>query len=481
MNPRILLVNPPIYDFSAYDFWAKPYGMLRVAGFLRGQAEFELFDHLDRLDPRIPPGRYRSDEWGRGDFYFETLAKPAIFWDLRRRFKRFGLPRHEFADFLARRQSFDYALIQTGMTYWYPGVREVIEQLRQFSPKTKIILGGVYATICAFHARTLGADLVIEGLDLQSLWTLLKMTPASDQLPLWDLYPRLEAGVLKLSDGCPFRCTYCSVPQVYPTFQKRPLDRCIGELEFLVKCGVNHVAFYDDALLYRPDQILEPFLRESLRRDVPIKFHTPNALNARFIGRELAQLMVAAGFKNIFLGFESSSYSWQRKTGGKVYPQELARAVEHLLDAGADPQCLRAYVIIGHPMEEQQRVEESMRWASRMGIKIMISEFSPIPGTPDGEACRRWVDLDEPLWHNKTAFTALRLGSAESQKLKRLAVELNQNLGELRARSEVNAEIPENTRLAPFGEKVQCRTEPTKKRRPYGRDHREPFSEKSVK
>ena len=33
MKPRILLVNPPIYDFSAYDFWLKPYGLLRVAGY----------------------------------------------------------------------------------------------------------------------------------------------------------------------------------------------------------------------------------------------------------------------------------------------------------------------------------------------------------------------------------------------------------------------------------------------------------------
>lgn len=64
MKPRILLVNPPIYDFSAYDFWLKPYGLLRVAGFLRDQADFYLFDYLDRLDPRVPPDRYRSDPWG---------------------------------------------------------------------------------------------------------------------------------------------------------------------------------------------------------------------------------------------------------------------------------------------------------------------------------------------------------------------------------------------------------------------------------
>ena len=37
--------------FSAYDFWLKPYGLLRVAGFLRGQAPMRLFDYLDRYHP----------------------------------------------------------------------------------------------------------------------------------------------------------------------------------------------------------------------------------------------------------------------------------------------------------------------------------------------------------------------------------------------------------------------------------------------
>jgi hypothetical protein len=31
---KILLVNPPVYDFAAYDFWVKPYGLLSVAGYL---------------------------------------------------------------------------------------------------------------------------------------------------------------------------------------------------------------------------------------------------------------------------------------------------------------------------------------------------------------------------------------------------------------------------------------------------------------
>jgi radical SAM superfamily enzyme YgiQ (UPF0313 family) len=231
-----------------------------------------------------------------------------------------------------------------------------------------------------------------------------------------------------LADGCPFRCTYCSVPQVYPKFHSRPLERSIAELEFLARLGVEHIAFYDDALLYRPEKILGPFLREVLRRGIQIQFHTPNAMNARFIDDEMARLLIDAGFKNIYLGFESSAFSWQKKTGGKVYSEELVRAVESLVTAGADPSRLHAYLIVGHPNGDEQAVEESMLFAHRLGIKVMLSEFSPIPGTPDGEQCRQWIDIDEPLRHNKTVFVSDRLGASEINRLKNLAGSLNQRL-----------------------------------------------------
>lgn len=428
MKPRILLINPPIYDFSAYDFWLKPYGLLRTAGFLREHADFTLFDFLDRLDSRVPPGNYRADRWGRGEFYAEIAAKPAIFAAMPRHFRRFGVPRAVFQDFLAAQPPFDFALVQTGMTYWYPGVREIIADLRAAGSETRIVLGGVYATICAPHARTLGADFVLEGADLAPLWRFLELEPNAGAMPLWDFYPKLNTGVVKLADGCPFRCTYCSVPRVYPKFRPRPLDRSIAEIEFLAQRGVENIAFYDDALVYQPERILKPFLQEVLRRNINVNFHTPNALNARFIDRQLAQLMIDAGFKNFYLGFESSAYAWQKKTGGKVYSSELDRAVINLIDAGADPQRLHAYLIVGHPNGDEQGVEESMNLAHALGIRVMLSEFSPIPGTPDGEQCRRWIDLDEPLWHNKTAFTLQHLGAAEVNRLKQLASRLNRRL-----------------------------------------------------
>ncbi|MGE3538297.1 MAG: radical SAM protein [Candidatus Tectimicrobiota bacterium] len=440
MQPHILLVNPPIYDFSAYDFWLKPYGLLRLAGYLRGQADLALFDYLDRFHPQAPAvPAPRPDRWERGPFYAETVPKPPLYSAIPRTYRRYGLPRGLFQTFLSQHRPFDVALIQTVMTYWYPGIQEVIADLRASSPTTKIVLGGVYATLCPEHAQSLGADLVIERDHLEPLWAFLQLTPQRHELPLWEAYADLKVGVLKLADGCPFQCTYCSVPQVYPPFMARPLERSLAELAWLQQCGARQVAFYDDALLFKPDQMLIPFLQQVLQRGLRLHFHTPNALNARFISRDLATLMVQAGFQTFYLGFESSAYTWQRHTGGKVYAHELARAVEHLVQAGADIRQITAYLIIAHPQTDQQNVAASMHFAHSLGVRLMLSEFSPLPGTPDGERCRAWVDLDEPLWHNKTVFPFLLLGASEVQRLKRLCRELNDSLGSPARASESHA------------------------------------------
>jgi radical SAM superfamily enzyme YgiQ (UPF0313 family) len=426
MKPRILLVNPPIHDFTAYDFWLKPYGLLRVAGHLRSCADLHLFDYLDRLHPQMG-GQLRADSFGRGAFRSEDIATPAPLAQLNRQYRRHGLPRQLFQDLLASVPPFDVALVQTVMTYWYPGVREVIEDLRTLAPQTKIVLGGVYATVCPQHARKLGADLVVEGLDLNPLWNFLELSPEREPLPLWEAYPRLETGIIKLTEGCPFRCTYCSVPQIYPHFSGH-LERALAEFDYLHQLGAQRVAFYDDALLFKQKQLFFPFLEEVIQRQTKMELHTPNALNARFITPEVAQYMMRAGFKTFYLGFESNAYEWQKKTGGKVYSAELTDAVENLKAAGADPAHITAYLIVSHPHGEQQDVEASMHFAHSLGIRLMLSEFSPIPGTPDGEACRRWVDLDEPLWHNKTAFPYIFLGEAKIRRLKTLCQELNNAL-----------------------------------------------------
>jgi pyruvate-formate lyase-activating enzyme len=415
-QPEILLVNPPIFDFTAYDFWLRPYGMLRVAGQMQHACRLSLFNYLLSKRP---------DAWGRGRFVGWEIPKPKPLSDIPRRFRRFGRPRDEFRAFLGM-QVFEAVLIQTSMTYWYPGVREVIEDIRELQPSAKIVLGGIYATLCPSHAQSLGADLVIQGSDLRPLWQLLSIEPEKGT-PYW---PADEAGVgiIKITEGCPFHCTYCSAPLLWPGFVERPTADCLNELHHLIAAGSRNVAFYDDALLYHSNQVLIPFLEASIRAKVQVSFHTPNALNARFMTPELAQLMVRAGFGGFFFGLESSAASWQTSTGGKVYPDEFAVAVSHLRAAGA--QSITTYIIVGHPDLDSRDVELSIDFAHQCGTRVLLSEFSPIPGTIDGEKSKSWADLKEPLSHNKTAFVIRRLGADNINRLKARSHSLDSKLFE---------------------------------------------------
>ena len=411
MSVRILLVHPPIFDFTASDFWLRPYGMMRVASKMRHICNIVFFDYLPAV---------KKDAWGRGRFEEEIIAKPAVFSDIPRRFRRFGKHRAEFRELLGAR-AFDAVLVQTSMTYWYPGVREVIEDIRELQPFAKIVLGGVYATLCPEHAESLGADLVVKGSNLEPLWRMLSLRPADVERFIPE--GNDDVGILKLSDGCPFHCTYCAAPRMWNGFTPRDAGGCLRELRLLVATGAKDIVFYDDALLYRADDVLIPFLKSVIDERISARFHTPNALNARLMTPELARLMTRAGFAGFFFGLESGAGAWQTATGGKVTAGEFAAAVKCLREAGA--RYIAAYIIAGHPDSEAQLLEESMRFAHDCGVKIILSDFSPIPGTEDGEKSARWADMKEPLSHNKTAFAIRRLGADYLNRLKTLSRSLN--------------------------------------------------------
>ncbi len=443
MKRRALLINPWITDFAAYDFWMKPMGLLSVGAVLRQLGfELDLIDCLDRADPELEvwagPRLSREKPFGTGKYFREIIEKPAIFAEIPRRFARYGLPRELFLQKLARLPRPDVILVTSYMTYWYPGVREAVSILREQFPGVPLLLGGVYATLVPQHAqKTVQPDVLIRGEGEPQIRNVLAQyfddlpdgTPNPDNLdtyplPAYDLYPRLRSLPILTSRGCPFRCTFCASFLVAGKFRKRAPEAVVEEIAgYYRRYHVRDFAFYDDALFVDKNRHIISILEGLLSLGLPLRFHTPNGLHAREIDADLARLMVETGFQTIRLSFETANPERLRDMNSKVTPDDLANAVDSLEAAGFPRKRIEVYVLVGLPGQSPDEMVRSILLVHRLGVKMRLANFSPIPGTVEWERAREAGLVDDEtdlLWTNNSVF-GYRVGEAHQQQLDALA------------------------------------------------------------
>lgn len=424
MNPRLLLINPWIYDFAAYDLWSKPLGLLTLAGFLRSCGyEVHLIDCLDIHHPDMKTdGGFVAPvrrAYGTGKFWRMQVERPAPLARVPRPFSRYGISPELFLQALQRVESPSAVLVTSLMTYWYPGVQEAIALVRRVHPDVPVLLGGIYARLCRSHALACsGADYVAKAGDaspLESLNDTLERMgvprPSNPALsapppyPAFDLLRRPEYVCISTSLGCPYRCRYCASPYLQPSFIQRDPEDALAEILYWSRhLGVRDVAFYDDALLVNADTHLNVLLQEIQSQALNLRFHTPNALHVHELSTATARLLRQAGFRTIRLGLETSDRTLRRGLDNKVGEGDFEQAVRVLREAGYRRREIGVYVLLGLPAQSPASVRRTLEAVDRAGAVPYLAEYSPMPHTALWEHAARsssW-DLSEPLYHNNT-------------------------------------------------------------------------------
>ena len=408
--PHILLINPWITDFAAYNFWIKPLGLLYIAGVLRESGfRVTLIDCLNFYS--------KTQKFGDGNFFKTKIEKPLPLKSIPRNYCQYGIPEEMlFKKLLLLEEKPNLIGITSGMTHWYPGVFKVIEITREFFKNVPVILGGIYATLCYNHAeRYSGADIVYKGgNEREAVKMISKLTqfriPHSAfrnvSYPAFDLYPHLDYVCITTTRGCPFRCTYCASHILSKGFLRRDPLKVVDEIEhWTTQFHIHNIAFYDDGLLVEPSNHFIPMINEFIRRGIQCNFHAPNALHISEMDEEVAELLFRGGFRIIRLGFETSNEVTQIETGGKVNNQEFQRAIKYLKRAGYSGQEIGVYIMAGMPGQRVGEVEESIAFVRETSAKPILVEYSPIPHTPLFEKAKKSSQFDlenEPLYHNNS-------------------------------------------------------------------------------
>jgi radical SAM superfamily enzyme YgiQ (UPF0313 family) len=423
--PHILFVNPWIHDFAAYDFWAKPLGLLGLAAILRDHGmTVNFLDCLDRFHPRAGSGVKILND-GRGPFRKKEIPPPRDVGHMGQRFSRYGIEPDWFRQDLKNSPVPDLIFVTSMMTYWASGVQETISVIKEIFPGVPVILGGVYASLCTDHAQRYSlADEVITGsgevrlADIIHRHTGFSFTPEYDfndlnalPHPALDLVSKMTYAPILTSRGCPFSCTYCASSFLEKSLRHRSPETVFQEIEHWHRVhGITNFAFYDDALLIHPTEHILPLLEKIIQSTMPLSFHTPNALHIRQISQEVATSMFRAGFKTIRLGLETADVSASRTEDHKVQGNEFSLAVDILKQAGFSADQIGAYLLCALPEQSPQTVARSIMAVKKTGIQAVLAYYTPIPHTPMWEKAKKHSRFDlkkDPVFSNNALLPCM--------------------------------------------------------------------------
>ena len=432
----ILCINPWVEDFTAYDLWAKPLGIIEIASWLRQSGwDVEIVDFLYQYYPSLHKEMHQK-KTGRGKYKRVEISRPEPLKNVSipRRFYRYGISPEEAESLLSRYPKPKLILVTSVMTYWYTGVQTTIAFLKKHYPHVPIILGGIYTQLCRNHAASL-----FQGCEIAHRETypflqerLEREFGFSPGLPrnrldipmLYSFYPEIPYIPLRFTRGCPYRCRYCAAPLLEPEYTESSLDTVRKTFTAWYKKGIRDFVLYDDALLFSKTKLLHPFLEWIIERGMKARFHTPNALHIALFDGKTLELMMAAGEWELRFGVESL-FKKDFPLDNKSERQDLERAASLLVGSGFDLSHVRIYLLAGLPNQSRVEVEESIKVVRQTGLRPVPNEYSPIPGTSlFGEALKvSPFDLREPLYQNKSIVPCRWEGQTwqDMQELKELA------------------------------------------------------------
>jgi len=415
-GPRILGINPWIFDFAAFNVWSRPVGLLACLDMLRNAgASVALMDCLDKTweDVNWPkPGKYAT-----GHYPKEELPLPDSLSFMERRYSRYGLPRELVREALAALDPAPDAVMVTSiMTYWYPGALDVLNIAADLWPDVPRLLGGNYATLCTEHAQTHAkADLIQQGMlespaNWSELWNILghpaPPLPGNAGLSLaLDLYNEPTHAPILGSRGCPFTCEYCASHALHPDFTQGEPDAIYASIRSEYDRGVRDFAFYDDALLVNPKRWLWPVLDRISNENLDLRLHTPNAMHVRRLTAEVCQRLKQAGMHTVRLGLETTDFDNRHDV--KLTQKEWETGAQNLVDAGYDLDDIGVYILFGLPNQNLDNIKQAVKHVRSFGFRPHLAHYTPIPGSPMFEEATKaspHAIADEPLLQNNSIW-----------------------------------------------------------------------------
>ncbi len=241
----------------------------------------------------------------------------------------------------------DLIYVTSLFTWAWDKVWEVIRYYRFHFPKSKIILGGIYASILPDHAALSGAHIIHVGL----------IDELEEILPAYDLIPEWKTSIFFASRGCVRRCSFCIVPKLEGRIKSQ-----MSNLSKFVSPKHKQAILWDNNILATPN--FEKIAKELIELKIWVDFN--QGLDARLVNYDNAVLLKQIKQKMLHLAYDK-----------KAAKHGVKKAIDILKETGFRGKRIIFYTLYNHrddPDDFFRRVKELLLW----GVVSYPMRFEPL-------------------------------------------------------------------------------------------------------
>jgi anaerobic magnesium-protoporphyrin IX monomethyl ester cyclase len=288
-----------------------------------------------------------------------------------------------------------------GTTIYAPTLKisqKISSICKDINPGAKIVAGGAHPTALPYHPDFINFDIVVAGEGENAMLEIARAFPQNERIyknaldknldtlpnPAYDLvdvrsYKRVLNGSPALttltSRGCPYRCSFCGLPEHHKIVKKRSPERVAEEIAELKKqYGIDKFIFQDDIFtldkrrLYRLLDLLKPL-------EIGFKAHGRSGNDTY----EDYKRMRDSGCETIAWGIESGSQKMLDLMNKRTTVEKNEDVINWAKELGITT---RAFFVLGFPGETAETIEETKRFIEKVDVdQCFVSNFVPYPGT----------------------------------------------------------------------------------------------------
>jgi len=247
-------------------------------------------------------------------------------------------------------------------TYAWEPVHEVVQFYSHNYRKARVIVGGIYASLCQDHLKERFGDRI----EIQP-GTIPEL---DDLLPAYWLIPEWKSSILFSSRGCIRRCPFCSVPKLEPSFGAKE------SIKHLIYPSHRKVILWDNNILASP--FWKNIFAELEETGLEVDFN--QGLDARLLTEEVAISLRRLNLPLVRLAYDS-----------KGIREPLRRAITLLQDLGVDGRDIVVYCLFNHldsPEDFLKRIQDLLSW----GVVSYPMRYQALePGPKDGYISPNWT------------------------------------------------------------------------------------------